>query len=30
LSIVLPRGLVLQGVTTSNLPVVYQLLSHLS
>jgi len=30
LSIVLPRGLVLQGISASNLPVVYQLLSHLS
>ena len=30
LAIVLPRGLVLEGITTSNLPVVYQLLSHLS
>ena len=30
LSIALPRGLVVQGITTGNLPLVYQLLSHLS
>ena len=30
LSLVLPNGLVLQGIATDNLPVVYQLLSRLS
>ena len=30
LSIALPRGLVVQGITAGNLPVVYQLLSHFS
>jgi hypothetical protein len=30
LSVVLPRGVVLRGICSENLPVVYQLLSHLS
>lgn len=30
LSIVLPRGLVVQGINSGNLPLVYQLLSQLS
>ncbi len=30
LSITLPRGLVVQGITAGNLPLVYQLLSQLS
>ena len=30
LSLVLPNGLVLQGIAADNLPVVYQLLSRLS
>lgn len=30
LSLVLPNGLVLQGIASDNLPVVYQLLSQLS
>ncbi len=30
LSIALPRGLVVRGITAGNLPLVYQLLSHLS